>query len=231
MRSSLQKKWFSQDTVYLQNIAPFAEGGNRLCYIHPDNSSHCIKVNRPNIAAITRASKPFYKRLRPLTDFDDNYREYEAYQQRAVKVGTARVWDHLPRCYGWQETDIGPGLVSDYYTNKNGTTADTLEKHLHTHGLTRDTLASLEQFAAWLRDTSILTKNILPHNLVFAPNGHLMLIDGLGLLDYIPIRQHVKSLAQNYIEQRIKRMYLRAEWEVSDKSTGWRKVEKQGVIK
>jgi hypothetical protein len=221
---------FDDRLVEVKDITPFAEGGNRLCFVHPDHPELCLKVNRPNIAEITRAAKPFYKRLRPLTDFDDNFREYQAYQQRAITEGTDRVWDHLPRCYGWQETDIGPALISDYYAGPNGRPAKTLEHKLHTEGLTPEVQNALDDFANWLRDTLVFTKNILPHNLVFDSNGRLALIDGLGLLDYVPIRKYSKVLTRRYIEQRIERMYLRAAWEVSDKSTGWRKVEKRGFV-
>ena len=30
--------------INLDNIKPFAKGGNRICFIHPQNPNRCLKV-------------------------------------------------------------------------------------------------------------------------------------------------------------------------------------------
>ena len=35
--------------INLDDITPFAEGGNRMCFVHPDNPSRCLKVVHPGL--------------------------------------------------------------------------------------------------------------------------------------------------------------------------------------
>ncbi|MEE4252626.1 MAG: hypothetical protein V2I50_01140, partial [Desulfuromusa sp.] len=59
--------------IQLQTIEPFARGGNRLCFVHPEDSRLCIKVRRPDFTLEDRRRKKgFPKNLRPLSSFDDN---------------------------------------------------------------------------------------------------------------------------------------------------------------
>jgi len=110
---------------------PFAAGDNRLCYNHPDDQSLCIKVNRQGKAETQKANSPFYKKLRSVASFDDNQIEYRAFQQLVIARNTPEIWRHIPRCHGWVKTDIGPGLVTDFYAaNNRDTPAITLEQYL-----------------------------------------------------------------------------------------------------
>jgi hypothetical protein len=83
----------------------------------------------------------------------------------------------------------------------------------------------LEEFSTWLRQTQILTKNIIPHNVVVAEDSKLKLIDGLGASSPLNIARFSQFVRRKYIEKRIKRMYLRVQWELSDKSQSWDIVE------
>ena len=35
--------------IVLSNSTPFAEGGNRKCYVHPNNPDRCLKVVHPGL--------------------------------------------------------------------------------------------------------------------------------------------------------------------------------------
>ncbi len=220
-------------SVILTNELKFAEGGNRLCFRHPEKPDLCIKITRPGIAKTIRNRKSGLKSLRPLSDFDDNAVEYKAYQQSAIlnpRVAHERLWQHLPRCYGWQETNLGRGLVSDYYSVRDRLPAETLENYLKNNGLDKFSKGALTDFEDYLLDVQILTKNILPHNLVIAKDGRLKLIDGLGRLGYLPIVEHVGFARQRYVKRRIEKMWLRAKWEASSKRSTWTEVEKRGKM-
>ena len=93
--------------IILSDIAPFAEGGNRKCFVHPDNPNKCLKVVHQGLLEKIKKNKPWYKRARSLESFDDNLREENAYQQKAIINGDANIWDHLAKWYGMKETDIG----------------------------------------------------------------------------------------------------------------------------
>ena len=71
--------------INLKGVTPFAEGGNRVCYIHPDNKNLCLKVTKTEVVKKMHQNAPWYKKLRSEKSFDDNYREEKAYRQRAIK--------------------------------------------------------------------------------------------------------------------------------------------------
>ena len=96
--------------ISLEEVKPFAEGGNRVCYIHPDNKSLCLKISKPEVAKKMRSNAPWYKKLRPERSFDDNYREKSAYQQRAIKENPQKIWRHLAKWYEFVETSKGLAL-------------------------------------------------------------------------------------------------------------------------
>ena len=50
--------------ISLEEVKPFAEGGNRVCYIHPNNKSMCLKISKPEVVKKMRSNAPWYKQLR-----------------------------------------------------------------------------------------------------------------------------------------------------------------------
>lgn len=220
----------SDPKLRLSGLSPFATGGNRLCFRHPDDNTRCIKVNKQGKAADLKRNAPFYKRLRPEKSFDDNWREYREYQRSINTNSNPQLWEHLPRCYGWVATDIGPGLVSDFYADDYGQPAKTLEAYLHAKGIDDAIRQALSEFAQYLRSTLLLTKNLLPHNLLVVgspADQRLVLIDGLGLHSILPLARYSKHFARMNVERRLQRFENRIYWEVSEKTLGWRETERK----
>jgi hypothetical protein len=86
-------------------------------------------------------------------------------------------------------------LVTDLITDADDEPAQTLETYLFQHGLDAMAQDAVAEFSTFLRSSLILTKNLMPHNLVLAPNGlghRLVLIDGLGL--YLVAASQVQPL-------------------------------------
>ena len=71
--------------IDLDGITPFAEGGNRKCFIHPDDPDRCLKVIHKGLLKKIKKNKPWYKKFRSLESFDDNLRERDGYNQKALK--------------------------------------------------------------------------------------------------------------------------------------------------
>ena len=93
--------------INLEGVRPFAEGGNRVCYIHPDNKNLCLKISKQEVIKKIRSNAPWYKKLRSEKSFDDNFREERAYQQRAVEENPQKIWRHLARWHEFVETSKG----------------------------------------------------------------------------------------------------------------------------
>ncbi len=217
--------------IDLSQSQPFASGGNRHCYRHPQYPDRCIKVMLPGRIMQLRKRAPWYKAFFSDDQFDDNVREIEGYRQAALEnVPTnSPVWQHLPRWYGTEETTDGTGTVSELILDRDGNPAITLEHYLQEHGLDESIQRALDRFAQWLRSTRVMTKNILPHNLVIRESQglpQLVLIDGLGRGAFLPSAVLFDRSGARYIERRIQRMWARVEWEVSDRSLTWKQAEK-----
>ena len=140
--------------IVLSNSTPFAEGGNRKCYVHPNNPDRCLKVIHSGLLEKIIKNKPWYKKLRSKNSFDDNLREQKAYNQKALISNDPRIWNHLARWYGMIETDVGMASETELIKNDNQI-AETLENYLFTHGLTEEIKKSIEEFHIWLRENLI----------------------------------------------------------------------------
>tara|TARA_A100001015_G_scaffold247630_1_gene284571 strand:+ start:1030 stop:1665 length:636 start_codon:yes stop_codon:yes gene_type:complete len=210
--------------ISLEEVKPFAEGGNRVCYIHPDNKSLCLKISKPEVAKKMRSNAPWYKKLRPERSFDDNFREKSAYQQRAIKENPQKIWRHLAKWYEFVETSKGLASCTELITN-NDEVALNLEEYLFSKGRTTEIDEALKEFEIFLKETKLLTKNIIPHNLAVKENDSgltLKIIDGLGCMSFIPLPEISNSFADRYIKRRVKLMYSRIEWDLSGRKGSWK---------
>ena len=210
--------------IDLTNVTPFAEGGNRKCFVHPKNKDRCLKVVHPGLVEKIKQSKPWYKKLRSSDSFDDNLREQAAYNQKALKNQNQDVWIHLAKWYGMTETSIG--MASETELVKNGEEiAETLESYLFREGLTDEINEAIEDFHTWLRKHLVFTKNLIPHNLVLYKIDNkliIKIIDGLGSQAFIPLPNYSNFFARRYIERRIELMWSRIHWDLSGRKGNWK---------
>ena len=210
--------------ISLEEVKPFAEGGNRVCYIHPDNKNLCLKISKSEVVKKMRSNAPWYKKLRSEKSFDDNYREERAYQQRAIKKNPQKIWKHLAKWYEFVETSKGLASCTELITN-NDKIALNLEEYLFSKGRTKEIDKALKEFEIFLKETKLLTKNIMPHNLAVKEDDYgltLKIIDGLGSMSFIPLPEISNALANRYIKRRIELMYSRIEWDLSGRKGSWK---------
>ena len=210
--------------INLEGVRPFAEGGNRVCYVHPDNKNLCLKISKPEVVKKMRSNAPWYKKLRSEKSFDDNFREERAYQQRAVKENPQKIWRHLARWHEFVETSKGLASCTELITN-NDKVALNLEEYLFSKGRNSEINIALKEFEMFLKETKLLTKNIIPHNLAVKENDSgltLKIIDGLGCMSFIPLPEISDAFAKRYIKRRIELMYSRIEWDLSGRKGNWK---------
>ena len=152
--------------IKLNDITPFAQGGNRMCFVHPEKKDRCLKVSFEGQSEKVKKNAAWYKKFRSAESFDDNLREQSAYQQRSLKNNNPNKWKHLAKWYGMVETSIGPASETELILDKDQNIAMTLEKYLFTFGMTGEIKQAIDDFESWLRSSLVLTKNIIPHNIV-----------------------------------------------------------------
>lgn len=210
--------------IDLNDLTPFAEGGNRRCFIHPDKPERCLKVIHSGLLDEIIKNKPWYKKLRSKDSFDDNLREEAAYKQKALRSENLDIWRHLAKWYGMVNTSIGMASETELIKNNDGI-AETLESYLFSNGLTDEIKDSINKFHKWLRHNLVLTKNLIPHNLVIKKEANEMIIkiiDGLGSQAFIPLPNHSTFFAKRYVERRIELMWSRINWDLSGRKGNWK---------
>lgn len=211
--------------INLNKIKPFAEGGNRRCFIHPEKENRCLKITFTGRSKILKQNAPWYKQLRSEDSFDDNLREKNGYSQRALKINDPYKWKHLAIWYGMVETSIGQASETELIRDSKNNIAITLEEYLLTYGMTEEIKQAILDLESWLRYTLILTKDILPHNIVVSDKDDqliLKIVDGLGLKSFLPFARIHDLFAKRYIERRIKRMHARINWDLSGRKGSWK---------
>ena len=210
--------------INLEEITPFAKGGNRLCFVHPQNPDRCLKVVHPGLLEEIKKNKSWYKKLRSIKSFDDNLREKEAYNQKALKKDDPEIWLHLAKWYGMTETNIGMASETELIKNDNEI-AETLETYLFREGITEEIKKSIKEFQTWLKKHSVLTKNLIPHNLVLSRQNEkivIKIIDGLGSQAFIPLPSYSSFFAERYVKRRIQLMWSRIHWDLSGRKGNWK---------
>ena len=211
--------------INLDGVSSFAKGGNRRCYVSPINPKRCLKVLHENLLDKLKENSAWYRRLGKNAGLDDNLRERDAYNQRAISSPiNSSVWNHLAKWYGMVETNLGSASETELILN-DGEIAETLETYLFREGLTPEIQEALKTFETWLRTHLVLTKNIIPHNVVIKKENSsliLVIIDGLGCKSFIPLPKYSRFFARIYVERRIKLLWSRIHWDLGGRIGGWK---------
>lgn len=193
----------------------FARGGNRLCFIDPQNPNRCIKVLRPDRSpAIRRAEKSFPKNLKPLSAFDDNLEESRVIQAIDRTIGEP-AYQLTSRCYGFVETNFGPGLRSELIRDEDRLISITLKQYLWQNGVTAELSNSLVTFCQKWQALGMPSRNLLLHNIV-VQQGHetikrLVVIDGIGWAGIIPLAYRIPSLARYKAARKVRSLHAAIE--------------------
>lgn len=220
--------------IDLSGLAPFASGYNRHCYRHPDDPALCLKVLRPENIEARFQRQAWPKKVLGKARIDDNRQELRAHQQPAIRKLLADdrdelLWAHLPRFHGTADTSLGTANVSEIITGTNGQPAETLEDYLKRRGFDQPIQGAAKRFCNWLTETGILTRNLLPHNLVIADRSgqpELFLVDGLGAPSIPDKLSAIPAWRRRYIRRRVRRFYLRITWETGDRNQSWESSQK-----
>ena len=195
----------------LDDIEPFAVGGTRRCYVHPDDETLCIKVLRPDRTPRARRDLVTgWRRFKRLPSFDDQQKELKAYGH--LKRRGQLDWNHVPRFYGAVDTDQGIGIVTALFRDWNGGYPKNLEELLPA-GMTDALDAAIREFKDWLRRELFLTRDLLPHNIIAVADSperyRLVIVDGIGNSEFVPLSHWFNCCARAKIERKIRKFDYR----------------------
>ncbi|AUM13444.1 YrbL family protein [Ketobacter alkanivorans] len=203
-------------TLMLSSQRPFAQGGNRLCFVHPKHPDRCVKVRRPDFSLeARRRKKGFPKNLKPLSSFDDNLEEFHVMQQLEQQFGMP-IFNLISRCYGFEDTDMGRGLTSELIRDHSGHISHTLKQYLWDHDHTEDSQHAVNTFCNQWIDLGVPSRDLLLHNIVAQRNHkglivRLVLIDGLGNQNILPMWLQPLTLRRNKARRKTENLRERIE--------------------
>ena len=204
--------------IHLNDQRPFASGGNRICYRHPQQKDRCLKVLRKDrLPSQRRSQKKFPANLRKIDFFDENIVELQALNYLHAHYPAA-IRDHLPETFGLIPTDKGVAHMTSLILDEDGLVSQTLEQYIWEHGLNSVVAKSIAKFKLSWRSQTPSTRDLIPHNLVLQhrdATARLVLIDGFGrkplmataifrALSPSPYKRRIQDL-----DQRIKRLLVR----------------------
>lgn len=180
--------------ILLKDQEPFALGGHRKVFVHPNHPDRCIKLWREDrTPAIMKAERPLHKRWRTKeSTYDENLHEWKSL--RALeRHNNEEIWRFVPRCYGFAETDLGQGLVIELIKDHNGLISRTLFDYIHELGTVEPFRKPLQEFTAFWQSHTLANRRVLLYNIaaqeVSPGQYHLYLIDGfLSLSPFNPKR-------------------------------------------
>lgn len=191
--------------IILKDEEILFRGGNRLCFVHPDDHNIILKVVTPEKKPdARRKAAPLYKKFRPLSAFDINLKELNAFERLGTKGD--KVWRHFPRCFGIVETDLGDALCQELIREEDGSISKTLGSYLNEKRVTGEMRRAVEEFLLFLLNNMIVVRDLRTENLIVRKKtGDLCIymIDGIGDSDFIPIADISNSWAKYKIKRKL----------------------------
>ena len=190
----------------LEEETPFAKGGHRACYRHPNDSGKCIKVMTEDWRMADRRLRAHWivRMCRPKWYFHENLAEYRILKSQEKRVGEV-AWDYVPRAYEVISTDVGDGLVVDLIQDHDGGISMTLTEYLWKNGLTKECQAALDTMWEGVERFRIFVQG-RPDNLVVQQKldgtCQCIAIDGFGFPQLIPLTKWCKKEARRKIARR-----------------------------
>ena len=208
--------------ISLNNTKIIGSGEDRIVYQDPVTHNRCIKISRIfveqefNIRSI-RDWLFWLSRGRNIQYFDYNFIDV-LYFQFLQKQKNSQVFDHLPKCYGFVDTDMGKGAAWEVIRNSNGSPCISLRDcslQPEILGVNQKELLrqGLNVFFKWQLKHHIMLRDMNLNNILVRQinNSKIFLyhVDAIGCIDVIPLALHADWFAGLRIRSKIHRFKKR----------------------
>jgi PhoP regulatory network protein YrbL len=191
---------------------PFGRGGKRECFVVPGRPELCVKVHRADRLPVDLWRQlPLNKRWRKtVASQDESLQDWRTLMGLAARAGPD-LWEHVPKCHGWIETDRGRGLVLDLVRDADGQIARSFLAHLWEHGFEPRAQAAVRALVTFWNEAAIPSRSLGLHNMTarLAADGslRLLVIDGFGSTELIPISRLLPWYARRRAASRTAAIY------------------------
>ena len=183
-----------KSSLILTGLEPFAKGGYRYCYVHPEDADLCVKV--PTRAGDARCHA---EQKRDLQD-----------TLSLRKRGSRAVFDHISAVEGVVVTDLGVGIVQRLCRDAGGRISRNLADIIRERGLTPWLIEAIDELKEWLQEQRLPTRGLTPDNLVAVRIGieecKLVIIEGLLNRKFDWLARHCRPFSNYVIGRRLRRL-------------------------
>ena len=170
----------------LSNQEPLASGSEKLIFQHPDSPTLLIKIWHQAFFDRTKKRHPITTRFRRLPRFCALTNEIT--EHLAVREQNTNP-TYIQHIVGLVDTDIGPGLVVEAITQKDGSLAQTLRQTIETKTYGPAHEKALNNLLDWVGETNIILRDLGINNLVWDEHQErFVVIDGIGGKPSISLR-------------------------------------------
>jgi hypothetical protein len=204
-----------QALLALKGRRPVATGASRVVHQHPHDPDLLVKTMRPDFLAGRRVNTRWSHRFKRARIFSIFVREIS---EQLVLIGKGEE----PRAFlqwivGFEETDLGLGMVVEALRAPDGKLAPSLHRVVARKEFDKAARRDLERFCAAILESNVILGALNPRNILYAvdPAGgrRFVLIDGFGEGALIPLmgifpawsrrakRKHVRRLRKWLAEQ------------------------------
>lgn len=184
--------------VLTRDPFPFATGGYRRCYVHPEDADLCIKVAlRPDDAGCEAEQQR-------------DIRDSHALRKRSSET----VFDHIAPVLAVVDTDLGLGIVQRLCRDADGAISRNCADFIREDGLTPPLAVAIATFKAWLREERLPTRGLTPDNLIAVrwserEDLKLVLIEGLLNRKFDWLARRCRLCSDRLIDRRLRRLDAR----------------------
>lgn len=177
-----------------------AKGSHRAIYLYPLDKNKCVKIVMKERQQFMKArNKHWYKKLRPLSWYDENRKEIKAY--KILNKKNPEIFNYIPKFYGIVHTNLGDGMLIDYVNN-----SFTLLKYIKHYGFNKTLQEELLKISTILYRNNIQTRDPNLNNYVVQVIDEnriqVKLIDGIGNSQLIPLADYITFIGQKQIKRR-----------------------------
>lgn len=190
----------------------FAEGGRRIVYVctynkHPNNLTKIIKITKQDDLLERKRKAKFFKKIRPLRCFDENYEDFTAY--KIYEKMPKEIYDIIPKSFGMVETNKGMGFVTELIKNYDGSNCLTLKQYIEKYGFDSKIQNAIKVLEEKMLKLCFISRELKDFNLVVKKLNEndicIYIIDGFGNQEFIPFSRWFKFVARRKIKKHMKK--------------------------
>lgn len=191
--------------LQLSSLEPVGQGAQKLVFRHPDDPRVLVKVVNPRFIERRDRKDRFYQKRRRIGHHRAFAREMIEHLA-ALAPGRLATCPHMQNILGVIDTDMGAALLVEAVLDEQGDLAPTLRDLVESGRFREREQQALEVFLDWALTSNVLINDLSADNLAWHPDGHFVMIDGLGDRAGIPIRAVSPWLNRLYKRKKIRQL-------------------------